>query len=128
MPYPRGHQLLLRGGGVDEQDVGVALLAHLEGLPAADGHRLHAVARASSKAGTSTSRRPESWVEVVVARMRSFDPAGDAAARLLGTVTAGVARAHQWAGAVAAAPEQAARIATVQTRSVRRTAPETPFP
>src|SRR5664280_311457 len=35
---------------------------------------------AFSSAGTRTSRRPESWSEVVVARIRFVDPTGDAAA------------------------------------------------
>ena len=39
-----GHELLLRSGGVDEQHVRLALLAHGHGLAGADGDRLDEVA------------------------------------------------------------------------------------
>ena len=71
-------------------------------LPTATVFTLQAVA--ASKAGTRTSRSPESWVEVVVARMRSPEAAGDAALEATGV-------AARRAATVAGAADGAAGLA-----------------
>jgi hypothetical protein len=55
---------------MDKQHIRITFLAHPHRLPTPHRNSLDRVADSVSKSGISTSSNPESWVEVVVAKIK----------------------------------------------------------